>query len=434
MRRIESANAAVERTRSVAVDDATGPLVGAGYRASRARAGGRHRGDDVVKDPLQLPIDSSVGIHASSYKNPARVRVASLGFDLVGWHVYFWLGGYSWRIGTMRRYGSDGGHAALVFGTGARNKRRGINHHLAALSGAAFTEFEIHDADHYGVILVAPDESRRSRFWWVPNDAYVPDPAGDQNRPWKLGARGWPKKRAPSRFADATVLDFPPGHGSFPPPSPPEPPPPEPPVSNEPDIEPTPAQIRTPDAFSDWLAYPETLGLGGPMHIVVSTDEIRGRWPRHLGDLPRYQSGDRFGRLCWVLWVGDEYVIAHGEHLRIQGGVDEGNEAAIHPWTGDGMDLGETLAAKSKDSRVQATGIDITRIKRIGLCVVTHDQNPNPQRSPITWWGAPFVQEPEPPAPPPPPEPPSPTGDPIADWVAELDEFLADWKQRRPIP
>jgi len=163
---------------------------------------------------------------------------------------------------------------------------------------------------------------------------------------------------------------------------------------SEPDVRPEPFEIRIPDAFERLMDYPPTLEVG-QMEIEIRRDHLRATWERDLGSLPRYESGDRFGRLCWVSWVQDEYAGAPGEHLR--DGEEKG--ASIEMWA-DPPDnhttLGQTMRAKAKDDKIQESGFEPAEARRLGCFVVTHDQNPNPQRTPITWFGEPFAEAEEP--------------------------------------
>lgn len=145
---------------------------------------------------LDLPIDRSVdiGANAASYKNPARVRIAST-TPIPGWDIYFGISPEKWwRIGEMRF--DQHGTTALVFGVGGTDSDLGVNFSLAVHSkrlGMHVSSGEIHDADAFFVFGVSPDETKRSRIFHASNDKYVPA-SGNTGPPWQLQPWGVPRK------------------------------------------------------------------------------------------------------------------------------------------------------------------------------------------------------------------------------------------------
>ncbi len=148
------------------------------------------------------------------------------------------------------------------------------------------------------------------------------------------------------------------------------------------------SEIRVPRVFKQWMNYPETLDIG-VVSMVRSIESIAVTWlnREELSALPRFESGDRFARLVFIIgYVLGEWATIHGEHMRKQGGTDETGGATLDMWE-EHTTLGQTMRAKSKDEAVRESGYEPGPGKPIGVMVVTHDQNQNPQRTKVHWFG-----------------------------------------------
>lgn len=326
-----------------------------------------------MNESLELPIDFSVDLTNGSYKNPGRLLVRST-HSRVGWTVYFGVNGKSWPAGTIKQ-GNQG--TAMVFGGTAWKRipwngqgvepRGGPNVTLAVASKGVATYDEIRAADKYAVWAVSPDGDERSLAWWTDNDIY------DTRRD---SGYGTPKKTRRSVIKGKGMV-VPPGYETKP----------EEPVKPDDD------EIRVPTAFKPWMSYPETLDIGESW-IKIRQDRIDFGWADNTDilRLPRYEEGDRFGRVVLVYdYEVNAWVAGHGEHTRIQGGVDESLGTTLERWS-EHNTLGETVRAKSRDSAVQNSSYQPK--EPIGFMVVTHDDNPDPQRTPVQWFG--FEEEPPP--------------------------------------
>ncbi|KKK50010.1 hypothetical protein LCGC14_3129290, partial [marine sediment metagenome] len=156
-------------------------------------------------------------------------------------------------------------------------------------------------------------------------------------------------------------------------------------------IKPTASQIRVPEAFKRWMQYPSTLDIG-EVALTINTTSIDIEWSRRdeLRALDRYEDGDRFGRACLGIYIPDEWVGIHGEHVRIKDGeADETGGTTIDMWGAPDeamhTTLGQTLRAKSKDRAVEDSGYE-PELPMV-FFVVTHDQNPKRQRTPLHYFG-----------------------------------------------
>ncbi len=188
-------------------------------------------------------------------------------------------------------------------------------------------------------------------------------------------------------------------------------------------MKPTDQQIRVPSAFKRWMSYPATLDIG-TVSMLINVSNIAVSWtkPLTLKRLPRFEDGDRFGRLVFVIeYAPGSWAAIHGEHMRKQGGTDETGGATLEMWAAPDVSnhttLGQTMRAKSKDSKIKASGYEPAL--PIGVMVVTHDRNPTPQRTPVHWFGFPD-ERPSPPR----PEPPPTAGQYVAPNDAELAELF----------
>lgn len=176
-----------------------------------------------MNETLNLPIDWSVQITDGSYKNPGRLRLASLK-SLSGWTVYFGINGKSWPIATFKASVYDG--KAIVYGGPAWSRIPwngqgaepvgGPNVPLARASGGLYDYEDVRAADRYAIW--ASNGTVRSPAWWTDNDIY------DTKRD---SGHGTPLKTRRSNL-NGNGMDRPPGYEE-------EEPPIEPPDEKPPD-------------------------------------------------------------------------------------------------------------------------------------------------------------------------------------------------------
>lgn len=346
-------------------------------------------------DPLSLPIDRSKKIHArGSYKSPGRIKFAFEGPDgkpavlVEGWRLWFVVGDALIPLNTFdRRRWKQGG---LVFEWKERHDGRsgpvgrGVNGALARRLGLETDQYAaLRDADQVGFFATSPDGDLRTRVFWSLNDISI-ERSGELPKGNGPGTRN---AKVPIR-----VLDHPPApafrfkRGE-------EKPPPE--TGDEPDERPELWEFELAEPFRRWRSYPKTIDLGR-VTVEGDADEIVADWTRDLSDLPRYEDGGRFGRLCFGLWAGGRWIGGHGEHTRKkENEADESLGASIERWAGDGLTLSETLERKSKLD----VEIDLATVRRLCIFFVTHDQNDRPQRSPLYWFGEPWPDDEDDPGP-----------------------------------
>lgn len=340
----------------------------------------------MSKRLLDLPINHDLDLTAASYKNPGRLLIRSH-HPLVDWKLYFGITpDQCWHYGTMWREKDHAVHVlpgaawkGIPYQGGGAGPKGGPNVKLAIKSQGLATYEQITAADKYVVWAVHPDEEERTPCYWVDNDMYnVREDSG----------YGTPKKfrRSVPRFP----VDRPPGKGWGKEEKPPV-------RIEEPKlIAPVFDEIVFADRFSAWQHALVLLDLG-LVEMRRSKTQLDVGWGRGLNLLPRFENG-RFGRLCWVCWdpYKGKWIGGHGEHLRIaEGMADESLGSTIAAWTEDGLDLGETLAAKSK---LEIDSVAIEDANHWACFVVTHDQNPAMRRS-LLVWNKPWGESPPPPPP-----------------------------------